>query len=270
VSTGRFSISYPSDWRQTTTAQHDGAALKLSGQIALVPGQDGGGALIVGTATATDSALLPQGFAATLLSPPQSAPVKLGSSVYRRYLNLLPRDASAPETVYALPTTAGTVIASCVAPAADATVFASACEHAVASLHLRAATALPLTASPGFARSLGAIIGTLNASRAADGGRLASAKHPADQASAARRLASDHVAAAAAAARLQPGPVGADANQAIVAALRKLGSGYTLLARAADHADKRGYAAATAAINQADAALAAGFARLRQDGYSIG
>ena len=49
------------------------------------------------------------------------AAVKLGAMVYRRYLNLLPRDAVAPETVYALPTTTGAVVASCVAPTTNAT-----------------------------------------------------------------------------------------------------------------------------------------------------
>jgi hypothetical protein len=95
------------------------------------------------------------------------------------------------------------------------------------------------------------------------------AKHPGDQATAARRLASAHAAAATAAARLAPGPVGADANLAIVAALHKLSSAYELLARAAQREDKRQYAAASAAIAQADASLNEGFAQLRQDGYSI-
>ena len=54
-----------------------------------------------------------------------------------------------------------------------------------------------------------------------------------------------------------------------MAALHQLASAYSSLADAAAHADKRRYAAATKAIGQADAALGAGFARLRQDGYSI-
>jgi hypothetical protein len=189
--------------------------------------------------------------------------------VYRRYLNLLPRDAAAPETVYALPTTAGTVIASCVAPAVSATEFAAACERVVASLRLKSGKALPLTASPAFAKSLRSIIETLNAARATNGHQLVAAKHPADQAAAARRLASAHAAAAIAIGRLAPGPIGADANLAIAAALHNLSSAYESLARAARHEDKRQYAAASTAINQADVSLAAGFAELRQDGYSI-
>jgi hypothetical protein len=113
------------------------------------------------------------------------------------------------------------------------------------------------------------VIGTLNAARAGDGRELEAAKRPGDQATAARRLALAHASAATAAGRLAPGPIGAGANLAIVAALRQLASAYSSLAAAAEHSDKQRYAAATTAIVRADAALGAGFARLRQDGYSI-
>jgi hypothetical protein len=245
------------------------ASLKLLNPVALAPRGAGGGDLIVGTTAAVDSTLLPKGFGATLLAAPQGNYVRLGSWTFRRYLNLLPKGANATETVYALPTTAGTVIASCVAPSVDAPQFASACEHAVASLRLKSAAAVLLTANPAFARSLGTIIGALNSARTAGARSLESAKRPAAQAAAARKLSSAHAAAAAAAARLAPGPIGADGNLAIVAALHRLSAGYASLARAADGDDKRRYAVATTAITQADAALAAGFARLRQDGYSI-
>ncbi|HTP19643.1 MAG TPA: hypothetical protein VMJ65_08560, partial [Solirubrobacteraceae bacterium] len=270
ASTDRLSISYPVSWRQATTAQPVAASLKLSSPVVLAPRGGGGGALIVGTTAAVDSTLLPKGFGATLLTGPQGADVRLGAQTFRRYLNLLPRGAATTETVYALPTNAGTVIASCVAPSADAPRFASACEHAVASLRLRSAAALSLTANPAFARSLGTIIGALNSARTTDARSLDTAKRPAAQAAAARRLSSAHAAAAAAAARLTPGPIGADGNLAIVAALHKLSAGYASLARAAQANDKRRYTAATTVITQADAALDAGFARLRQDGYSIG
>jgi hypothetical protein len=249
-------------------AQAVPASLRLSSPVALVPRQ-GGGALFVGTTTTTDPTLLPKGLGATLADPPQGAAVKLGSLVFRRYLNLLPQGAAAPETVYALPTTAGTVIASCIAPTVNAPLFASTCERAVGSLRLESATALALTADPAFARALGAVIATLDAARGTDGRRLAAARRPADQAAAARLLAQAHDAAAKAAARLSPGPVEADANAAIVAALHGLGAAYASLVQAAAHHDGRKYAEATKAIEEADAALAAAFGRLGQDGYSI-
>jgi hypothetical protein len=268
VSAGHLAISYPSVWRAAGATQPAPASLRLSSPVALVP-QQGGGALFVGTTSATDATLLPKGLGATLAAPPQGAAVKLGSLVFRRYLNLLPQGAAAPETVYALPTTAGTVIASCVAPTANATLFASTCERAVGSLRLQSAEAVTLTANPAFARALGGVVTTLDAARGADGRRLAAARHPADQAAAARRLAQAHEAAAKSAARLSPGPVGSDANAAIVAALQRLGSAYGSLAQAAADNDGRKYAAASTAITRADAALEAAFGRLRQDGYSI-
>ena len=262
ASTGPISISYPIGWRRASAAQPAPGSLRLSSR--------GGGSLFVGMAAATDASLLPNGLAATLTSPPQGSAVKLGSWTFRRYLNLLPRGAAEPETVYALPTSAGTVVASCVAPTVDATLFASTCERAVSSLRLHAANALALTANPVFARALGRVITTLGAVRTADGRRLETARRPADQAAAARRLALAHDTAASAAARLAPGPIGADANAAIVAALRGLGSAYASLAGAAQREDRRQYAAAGLAITQADAALQAAFVKLRQDGYSIG
>jgi serine/threonine protein kinase len=262
ASTGPISISYPVGWRRASAAQPAPGSLRLSSR--------GGGALFVGMAAATDTTLLPSALAATLTSSPQGSPVKLGSWTFRRYLNLLPRGAAEPETVYALPTTAGTVVASCVAPTVDATLFASTCERAVSSLRLQAADPLALTANPVFARALGRVITTLGAARTADGRRLETARRPADQAAAARQLALAHDTAASAASRLAPGPIGADANAAIVAALRRLGSAYGSLAGAAQRENKHEYSAAGLAITQADAALQAAFAKLRQDGYSIG
>jgi len=268
ASAGHVAISYPSGWRAAGATDPPPASLRLSAAVALVPRQ-GGGTLFVGTTTATDPTLLPKGLSASLPAPPQGSAVKLGSLVFRRYLNLLPPGAAAPETVYALPTTGGTVIASCIAPAVDATVFAATCERAVGSLRLRSAAALTLSANPVFARSLGGVVARLDAARGADGRELAAARRPADQAAAARRLAQAHDDAAKAAAQLLPGPVGADANAAIVTALRRLGSGYASLAQAAADHDGRRYAAARTAISRADAALGAAFARLGQDGYSI-
>ncbi len=269
ASAGHVAISYPAVWRPATATQPAPASLRLSSPIALVPRQ-GGGALFVGRATATDPTLLPKGLGATLAGPAQGASVKLGSLVFRRYLNLLPQGSPAPETLYALPTTTGTVIASCIAPSVDATLFASTCERAVGSLRLRSATALAPTANAAFAKSLAGVIGTLNTARTAGARQLGSARHPSDQATAARRLARAYGSAADSTARLSPGPIGADANAALVAALRKLSSAYASLAHAAAGNAKRQYAAASTSIKRADSALAAAFALLRQDGYSIG
>ena len=91
----------------------------------------------------------------------------------------------------------------------------------------------PLTANPAFAKSLGRVIGTLNAARTTGGHQLEAARHPGDQATAARRLARAHDAAATAprdSHRVRSAPT---RTSAIVAALRRLSSAYASLAHAA-------------------------------------
>src|SRR6185437_12456692 len=76
ASAGHVAISYPSVWRPASPTDPAPASLRLSAPVALVAGQ-GGGALFVGTTTATDPTLLPKGLGTTLAAPPQGAAVKL-------------------------------------------------------------------------------------------------------------------------------------------------------------------------------------------------
>jgi hypothetical protein len=157
-----------------------------------------------------------------------------------------------------------------VASSSNAAAFAATCEHAVSSLQLKSGSVLPLTANPTYAAALGSIIGKLNAARAADDPQLAGAKDQPGQAKAADRLAQAHAQAATDVSKLTPGPIGADGNATIAAALRRLSGAYTALAKAARHNDKRGYDGARSTIAQATKDLSSGFAQLRQDGYSVG
>ena len=269
ASAGHVAISYPAVWQPATATQPAAASLRLSSPIALVPRQ-GGGALFVGTAKATDPTLLPKGLSATLAAPPQGAAVKLGSLVFRRYLNLLPQGAPAPETLYALPTTTGTVIASCIAPSADATLFASTCERAVASLRLKSASALAPAANAAFAKSLAGVIGTLNAARTR--GRT-----PARSRSASLRPG-DRGAPARAGLRQRRGrrspPLTWPDRRRRERGHRRRPAEARIglrLARACGRGQRQAASTrrASASITRADAALAAAFALLRQDGYSI-
>jgi outer membrane biosynthesis protein TonB len=264
---GPVSVAYPRDWRGAPQPASTG--LSLARAVTLEPLR-GGGALTVGVARSTNATLLPTGFASTLTASPQGATVRLGPETYLRYLDLLPRGASAPETVYALPTTSGTVIAACLGAGENGPAFASTCERVVATLRLRSGSVLPMSANPAFAHALSTVMAKLSSTRTAAGSRLSAAKRPHDQAAAAQALAQAHGDAAAAIAKLNPGPIGADAKLTIVAALRRLGAGYESLARAAAHNDRRGYDAARAAVTQANATLATGFGQLRRDGYSVG
>jgi hypothetical protein len=171
--------------------------------------------------------------------------------------------------VYALPTQKGTAIAACVLPAASATAFNSTCEGVLRTLE-SAAPVLPLGANPTFASALGKVVGKLNGARGTAGHQLASATSQKAQASAANALAGAYQQAASAAAKLQPGPIGVQGRQAIVAALRQLATGYQALSTAAAHNNKKAYAAAGGAIAKAQSALNAGFGQLQQAGYTIG
>jgi hypothetical protein len=129
---------------------------------------------------------------------------------------------------------------------------------------------LPLGANPAYASALGAIIAKLNSARGGAGRQLSAARTPKAQTAAAKALATAYGQAAAGVSKLSPGPIGAQGNAAIEAALRQLTAGYHALSTAAAHNDKRGYAAAGTAISKAQAAVTAGFGQLQQAGYTIG
>jgi hypothetical protein len=224
--------------------------------------------VVIGTAGPVDASLLPGAFKAKVGSVPQTQLVKLGSHTFKRYLDVVPNGSSNLLSVYALVTTAGTGIATCVVPQVGGPAFSATCERVIASLKM-SGSVLPLGANPAYAKSLGTIIAKLDNARTVDGRQLAKAKRERDQASAAGRLAQAYEQAAAATAKLDTGPVGAGATPRIEAALGALGSDYRALSAAA-RANKKGrYAAAQKSIANADAALAGSLAALRRYGYAI-
>ena len=249
-----------------------GRSLALSSPVALVPRAGGGGALFVGTATATEANLLPKGFGATLVAPPQGTAVKIG------VLDLsplpeppAPGSAPAPETVYALPTTRGTVIASCVAPSRkrDAVRLDVRARRRLAASEVRRGARAD--GESGLrARRWAAVIGRLNAARTE---RWPPARQPRSVRLTRRRGAPAGAARTTPRRRRPRGSPRPDRRRREPCPRRRAAQGRppaTPRSRsAAQHEDKRHYGAATTAISQADTALDAAFARLRQDGYSI-
>ncbi|HEX3978659.1 MAG TPA: serine/threonine-protein kinase [Solirubrobacteraceae bacterium] len=267
---GSLKLHFPAGWQTSTTVPSVASALQLAGPTTVSPAASPDqGALVVGTATAVDSDLLPTGFTQSLGSAAQGAPVKLGSNTFMRFVDVVPSSTSTALSVYALPTQQGTAIAACVLPAGGATTFNSACEGVLKTLQT-SSPVLPLGANRTFAAALGAIVTKLNGTRTSAGRQLASAKSQKAQAAGAKTLAGSYQQAATAAAKLQPGPVGATGTKSIVTALRQLASGYHALSTAAAHNDKKAYATAGAAIGKAQTALNAGFGQLQQAGYTIG
>ncbi len=271
-SNGSLKLHFPAGWQTSNTVPSAASALKLASPTTVSPTTSPDkGALVVGTVNAVDSDLLPVGFTKTLGSSAQGTPVKLGSNTFMRFVDVVPSSTTTALSVYSLPTQHGTAIAACVLPAAGATAFNSTCEGVLKTLQSSAAV-VPLGANPTFATALGKIVGKLNGTRASAGHELASAKSQKAQGAAAKTLAGAYEQAAAAAAKLQPGPVAAAVagRTAIVAALHQLAGGYQALSTAATHNNKKAYAAAGAAIGKAQTALNAGFAQLQKAGYSIG
>jgi hypothetical protein len=271
AASGPVTISYPSGWQRSASVPAAATSLRLTDAVTLNPGASApGGALVVGTSSGDGATLLPASFTATLASAPQGAPVKLGSNTFMRYFNVQPPGAAATETVYALPTTAGTATAVCVEPTSNATSFAATCERAVSSLAARPGSVLPLNANPAYARELSKIVATYNAATAASERALAHASNRHAQSAAATRISGASSLAAGEVAKLTPGPSASAANAAIVSALRREAGAYGSLAGAAAHNNASAYAAARTAIGNADASLQDAFAQLKQAGYTTG
>ena len=266
AASGPLTISFPAGWTHAPAATV--AHLPLTNELTVTAAGPAGGTLVMGTASTSGASLLPASFISALSSPPSPQIVTLGKAQFYRYLDVTPAGAAGPETVYALPTSVGSVVAVCQGGSASAT-FPSACERVVGTLQV-AGTVLALGPNPTYASGLSAAMAKLTTARNSAQAQLSSAKSPAGQASAANNAAAAYSQAAAAVQKLTPGPQAQSANSAIATALQKLAGGYTALGRAASHHDGRGYAGARSQINAATGELSAGFGQLTKLGYTIG
>jgi hypothetical protein len=264
ASAGPLAISFPAGWQhQSGLVTHN---LTLANQIGVSSAAPASGQLILGTANSNDPTLLPSSILSALSTAPTPQVVTLGHSQFYRYLDLTPSGASAPETIYALPTTAGIVIAVCQPNGAGA-AFMSACEQVVSTLQLSSGKVLGLGPSTTYASGFSALISKLSAARTGAEAKLASATTPAAQAKAATDLSTAYQQAASALGALSPPPAAASANASAAAALHAIASGYAALALAAKHNDHHRYASAQDAIAHGSDALSAAFSQLAKLGY---
>jgi serine/threonine protein kinase len=266
AASGPLTISFPAGWAHAPSGAV--AHLPLTDELTVSAAAPAGGTLVMGTASSSGASLLPASFVSALSSPPSPQIVTLGKAQFYRYLDVTPAGSAGPETVYALPTSVGSVVAVCRASSGSAT-FPSACERVVGTLQV-AGTVLALGPNPAYASGLSAAMAKLTAARNGAEAQLSSAKSPSRQASAAHSAAGAYGQAAAAVQKLTPGPQAQSANSAIAGALQKLAGGYTALARAASHHDGHGYAGARSQITAATGELSAAFGQLTKLGYTIG
>jgi serine/threonine protein kinase len=266
ATSGSISVSFPGEWARRAAAATP--HLVLSNQIVLGRVRPSGGTLLLGMARTTDPSLLPADLRAALPSAPTPQHVALGSVRFFRYLNLTPSGAGAPETVYAAPTTAGTVIGTCLLQGAAA-AFPSDCERVIGTLRLHSGRFLGLGPNNHLAAGLTRSLTALNVALARSGARLGRARTPGAQSDAARDISVAYGRAAASIARLSPVPTAAAATTALARSLRKMGAGFASLGHAAARNDRRGYDAARGAIQSDAAAISAALQLFVRLGYSL-
>jgi hypothetical protein len=266
ASSGPLTISLPAGW--TTRPPSAVPHLPLTNELAVSAAAPAGGTLVMGTASTSDASLLPASFVSALSTAPTPQVVTLGKHQFYRYLDLTPAGATGPETLYTLPTSAGSVVAVCQTSSGAAT-FPSACERVVGTLQV-SGTVFALGPNPTYASGLSTALAKLSTARNSAQAQLASAKSPAGQAAAANHAAGAYGQAATTVQKLIPGPQAQSANATIVSALEKLAAAYTALGRAASHNDRAGYTNARSQIGAATTQLSAAFSELTKLGYTIG
>src|SRR5579872_2098934 len=136
---GVLSVSVPASWHRLSPPS--GPGVPLSDEIVAGAGVPGTGILILGL-TSTPASTLPQPLLRALPHAPTAQIVTLHGTSFYRYLGLTPRGAGGSESVYALPTSAGTVLGQCFQRSA-APAFAATCERVIATVKLASGRVLP-------------------------------------------------------------------------------------------------------------------------------
>ena len=262
---GLIQVAFPADWRRS--AARAPALLRLTDQLAVAPGGDTGRGLVIGRSAATgDQRLLPTALLSALARAPVPGVVVLGKLKWYRYLNLSPRGGAPRESIYALPTSRGTVLAACIRPG-DRMGLISSCERVLSTLRLISSTALTPGPDVAYARALNAVIAKLNTIRTRAGAQLRAGGRSA-AARAAATLAAAHTSAAGTLGRLDAGSAQA-ANRALTNALRMTGAAYAALGSAAASQAPARYRSARASLVVAMQALGVAFAQLSRLGYPV-
>jgi hypothetical protein len=262
ASAGAIEVTIPAEWHRVGSERTP--RLGLSNELVLArvgaPGDD----LAVGAAITTDASLLPRTVLRSVTSKPSPQVVTLGADQFYRYIDLRPTGAAAPESLYALPTTKGTVIGVC-----RPSGLASRCEQVLASLRVKSGRVLGLGPDPAVGSALNRVLAQLNPAVAAAGARLRAATNPAGQAAGAREISTAYEQAASAIGGLAPGPAAASALVKLSRALSDTARGYGELAAAASTANQTRYHVAQSSVAIARRRISAALVALAQLGYVV-
>jgi hypothetical protein len=256
ASAGPVALTFPNTWQQgDSPAPIPG--YKLANTIALEPKSGAaGGSLSAGTADVGTPSLLPPEFLSSIEGgAPKAAAVQLGELQAYRYADLKPEGYPNQLTIYAVPTTAGVATVACSGAGAQAESFMAECERVASTLTLSGdAEAFDLGVPEDYANGLNGALTRLQGQRKAALAKLKSADTPAGQASAARQAAAAYGAAVRSHPKSVP-PQVADADAAILAALRDGQKGYLTIASGAAGEDAGEYRSGERQVKKADAAL---------------
>jgi O-antigen ligase len=263
VTDGIVQVTLPGGWRQASPAT--GPRLGLTDEFVLRRTGSVRTTLTIGTNVESGGALLPQKFLARARSPVAEI-VDSGPLIYYRYRGLTAFGAAS--SVYALPTSYGTILAVCSTDGSRAAA-AAACEQVLSTVSLTAGNAMQPGPDVHYARALDQVITRLNSARLSGDTKLSAARTSGGQARAADALAAAHSRAAGALAHLSSG-VGGPANSDLAAALRDTASAYSALGRAAAASDVIGYRQASKAVRAANLGLNAALSQLSRLGYLVG
>jgi len=267
---GPIQVRYPTGWQV-------GAALPA------IPGISFAGPVVLGRSpggAGLTAGVVPAAGGPTLLAPafrarvagalPTPTPVQLGGVEAYRYSDLHVAGLPGTVTLYAAPTSAGTVTLACWSSSAATATFQTDCGEVAATLHLLGATAYSLGPSAAYGHQLSATLDRLRADTAAPLAALAAASTPAAQATAARNLAGAYAAAAHSLGGTTVSPLLRDAQSEIVGSLTRLSAAYAQAAAAAKSGSTTAYNRAGRAVESASATLNAGLRSLSGLGYTFG
>jgi ATPase family associated with various cellular activities (AAA) len=268
TSTSAVAVSYPRTWQSKTPPAKP--ALGLSGGLAVAPSGTGsaGRLLVLGMAQPSGPSLLPDPILKGIahLSPGQVA--VLGGTRFYRYLDQSFNGIIGSVSLYALPTSAGTIVGLCEQPSSDSS-FAGTCERIVGTARPVSGNLVTLQPSQSYATQLTAAMRELASTRSRELTALGRAGTNKAQAAAAAALATTYLDTAKTAAGLKPGQASAE-NSALALALRRVADAYAAASRAAARHDSAAYASAGSAVSSANGKLDAAVAALGKLGYAIG
>jgi hypothetical protein len=252
----------PSGWSRGAVPQPSG--LKLNGVVSAAPASGAENGVVAGEVDATtDAGLLPPG--AIQGDRPTPEPVRLTPTVQAlRYDDLALRGANGPVTLFAIPTSNGTIALTC----AGETAGSDACGAIATTIALPNADPLPLGASEFQAKALATALNGLREDATAPAAALRSAKTRGGQGTAARRLGAAYRTAADAVDKINAGWGDVEIEQ-LEAALRQTATAWSALGQAASSGDAAGYARAKAAVARGDRAIRAARTSLADAGYTV-